>query len=383
MRIAILDYRLVPTNAIGNGNRRVIAGLKDHHDFTAFGLEIENPDPARVGWLRAPTPQRPLFLLFVAYHVWAALALWREQRRQGRRFDLVQSVESNTLLGDVLVVGFCHRAYLRDHWAATRPAGLRGVARWLDHVMHSLLEPLAFRRARLLVVPSSGLERELLQTYGRLVQGKTVIIPFAVDGERMRRPADFERDAKRASLGAGPDDLLMVFTALGHFERKGLPLLLEGMASVAAPNLKLVVVGGQPGTVQEYEKRAAALGLSGQVTFVGHQQDVRPFLWAADLFAFPSSYETFSLVTFEAAAAGLPLLVSQLHGVEDMLRDGENGWLVQRDAAGIAARIRLALQDPARLRAMGARAAECVGDYDEAHFVQRWAALYDDYAKRR
>lgn len=382
MRIAILDYRLVPTNAIGNGNRRVIAGLKNSQDFTAFGLEFENPDPERVRWVHMPVPGRPLFLLFIAYHLWAPIALWRQQRRQGARFDLVQSVESNTLLGDVLVVGFCHRAYLRDHWAATRPAGLRGLARWLDHVLHSLLEPLAYRRARLLVVPSTGLERELLGTYGEIVRGKTVVIPNALDAARMKRPAGFDRDAQRASLGAGKDDLMMVFVALGHFERKGLPLLLEAMSKAAAPNLKLVVVGGQPGTVQEYEGRAGALGLGAQVRFVGAQRDVRPYLWSADLFAFPSAYETFSLVCFEAAAAGLPLLVSRLHGVEDLLVDGQNGWQVARDADDIAAKIRVALENPARLREMGARGVERVAGYDLDNWVSRWAALYEGYAKR-
>lgn len=378
LRIAIFDYRLVPTNAIGNASRRVVKGLRDRYSFTVFGLEFENPEPQPVRWVPAPVPRRPLFVLFIAYSLWAYFALWREQRRQGFRFDIVQSMESNTLIGDILGIGFCHRAYLRDHWATSRPTGLRGLARWLDHALHSLTEPMAYRRAHTLVVPASGVERELLSTYGDLVQGKIVVIPYAVDVLKMVRPAEYDRAAQRASLNVAPDDLLMVFTALGHFERKGLPLLLEAMAFVNNPRLKLVVVGGLPGLVALYKGRAAALGLASQVIFAGHQRDIRPFIWSADLFAFPSAYETFSLASFEAAAAGVPLLVTRLHGVEDLLVDGENGWLVTRDASDIAAKIKLALADPLRLKAMGLEAAERASGYDEARSVSGWAALYEN-----
>ena len=72
------------------------------------------------------------------------------------------------------------------------------------------------------------------------------------------------------------------------------------------------------------------------------QSDVRPYLWSSDVFVFPSLYETFSLVTYEAAASGLPIVVSQLYGVEDLLRDGDNGFLIEttccRGERGPAAR---------------------------------------------
>src|SRR5919108_685447 len=89
-------------------------------------------------------------------------------------------------------------------------------------------------------------------------------------------------------VGLHDEDVVVVFTALGHFERKGLPLLLEAMQRLADPRFKLVVVGGQPSLVKAYRSSAATMGLDGAVRFVGMQDDVRPFLWAGDLFALPS-----------------------------------------------------------------------------------------------
>jgi glycosyltransferase involved in cell wall biosynthesis len=376
MHIALFDYQTVRTNAIGNCNWLIINGLKDEHDFTVFTLNFENPNPYRVRFVRVPVPARPLFLLFAAYHVVAPLLLW-QKRREGKHYDLVKTIESNLMLGGSIVYAhFCHRAYLDEHWQDTRPPGLRGWARWLDHALHALLESRALRRAGHIIVPSRGLERELKHLYPKAVEGKIQVIPNPINTERMRRPADYNRDAGRVELGFGDDELVMVFVAAGHFERKGLPLLLEAMRQVSNPHVRLVVVGGQPGVLQSYTERARALGLANQVKFVGFQNDIRPYLWAADLFTLPSYYEVFPLVALEAAAAGLPLLVTPLNGVEEILIEGQNGWCAERNAPALAERIQHALDHRDQLQTMGQQAVESVKDYSEHKFVENWRAFY-------
>ena len=103
------------------------------------------------------------------------------------------------------------------------------------------------------------------------------------------------------------------------------------MRAVGRDDLKLVVVGGQKHLIDLYRRRVDALELSKRVTFVGMQHDVRPWLWAADVFVFPSAYETFSLVSFQAAAAGLPLIVTHLYGVEEFAKDGRNSVVVEKN----------------------------------------------------
>ena len=381
--IAVFDYRVIRNNPIGGCHLRLLESLCREHEFTVFAVEFDNPCPVRIRWVRIPAPTRPLALLFVVYHLLAPLWYWVYRLRSGTQFDLMQVVESNLAFGDLAYSHFCHRAFLKRHWRASGIGGTRGWLRWLDHFLHALLEPATYRRVRHVVVPSRGLATELATEYPA-ASGKLDVLPNPVDIQRMQVPVTFDRDRCRRELGIGPHDLALVFVALGHFERKGLPLLLEALVGLPEARLKLIVVGGESDLVTQYRNRATTLGLRGKVVFVGMQSEVRPYLWAADALAFPSLYETFSLVTYEAAAAGLPLLVPRLHGVEELVRDGVNGIVVERSAQGIRqGLIRfLALSAEAR-RAMGQAAQRDVARYDTATFVASWRRLYASLTRRR
>lgn len=377
MRIAILDYFVIPNNAIGNCDRQIANGLCSEYDFTVFAVDFDNPNPERIKFVRVPAIRRPLFLLFVTYHLLVPVIFWWHCLRNRIRFDIVQSIESNSLLGGLVYAHFCHSAYLKTHWAATQPSGLRGAARWLDHKLHALLEPIVYRRGRKVVVPSHGLSRELTGHYGALVGHKTTVIANPIDVRRMQdKPVDFNRDVFRASLGLKPGDLGVIFIALGHFERKGLPLLMEAVKLTNDQRVRLILIGGTPATLEEYKQRASSLGITEQIHFAGMQKDVRPFLWASDIFSLPSSYEVFPLVSLEAAAAGVPLLVSPLNGVEEFIQDGVNGWQVPRDPKALADKLKSALEAPQQLETMGKKAAESALTYDLPNFLSRWREFY-------
>jgi glycosyltransferase involved in cell wall biosynthesis len=374
MRIAVFDYRVVRTNPVGSCHRALLDGLCGEHDFTVFAADFDNPRPGRIGWVRVPVPSRPQALLFVAYHLVAPLCYLLHRLRRGGRHDLVQMVESNLSFGDLSYVHFCHGGFLRGQ-GVQRSTG-RAWLRWLDHRLHATVEPWVFRRVRRIVVPSEELAGELRREYPTTV-AKTSVIPNGIDRDALDRPAGFDRQAWRDSLGLHDQDVMVVFTALGHFERKGLPLLLEAVQRLADARFKLVVVGGQPGLVRAYRASAAAMGLDGAVRFVGMQDDVRPFLWAGDLFALPSAYEALPLAALEAAAAGLPLLVSELPGLRDLVADGRSGYVVDRTAAGIAAGLRgFGQLTEERRRAMGRSARAATRPYGLDVFIAGWARLY-------
>jgi glycosyltransferase involved in cell wall biosynthesis len=376
MRIAVFDYKVVPTNPIGSCHLRMLQGLCREHEFTVFAVEFENPCPERIRFVRVPVPTRPLALLFVAYHLAAPLAYLWYRLRTGAHFDLVQMVESNLSFGDVSYAHFCHLAYLRRHWRNAGAKGLRGWLRWLDHWLHALVEPWTYRRVRRIVVPSQGLKRELEETYP-FTRGKITVIHNPVDVERMRPPADFDREAFRTEHGVKPGETVLVFVALGHFERKGLPLVLQALVALRDRPLRLWVVGGEPDLIRSWQKRAEEMGIGDKVHFWGMQRDVRPFLWGADVFVFPSTYETFSFVSFQAAAAGLPLVVTPLYGVEEFMRDGETGFVVERSVKGVAEGLRRFISlSPESRRRMGEHAREAVASYGVEPFVEAWRGFY-------
>lgn len=380
MRIAVFDYRVVGTNPSGSCHRALLDGLCRDHDFTVYAAEFDNPCPERITWVRVPVPRRPQALLFVSYHLAAPLRYLFEHARGRGGYDLIQMIESNLSFGDLSYVHFCHGAFLRR--SAPRRSTVRAWLRWLDHRLHAAVEPWTFRRVRRIVVPSEGLAQELGQEYP-VSAGKVSIIPNAVEMRRMQPPADFDRHAWRSSLGLHDADIAVVFTALGHFERKGLPTLLQALRQVD-DRFKLLVIGGQPSLVRAYQSDAARMNLDGKVTFVGMRDDVRPYLWSSDLFALPSTYEAFPLAALEAAAAGLPLLATKLHGLTDLLLDGGNGFVLEPTQASVAAGLqRFGRLDQEERRAMGQSARTAAEAYGVDAFVDSWRKLYAGLAAER
>jgi glycosyltransferase involved in cell wall biosynthesis len=376
LRIAVFDFKITHNNPIGSCHLALLRSLAAEHDFTVFAVEFENPCPEKIQFVRVPSPKRPLALLFVVYHFMAPLCYLFYRLRGGAKFDLVQALESNLSFGDLLYSHFCHRMYLKHHWSKSGAKGLRGWFRWLDHKLHAWMESFTYPRAKHVVVPSRGLARELKAEFP-YIENKLTVLPNPISLQRLQMPAEFDRSAFRHSLGIEEQDVVALFVALGQFERKGLPLLLQALATAGMEQVKLVVVGGEADLIARFGGQALRDQLGNRVKFVGMQSDVRPYLWSSDVFVFPSLYETFSLVTYEAAASGLPIVVSQLYGVEDLLRDGDNGFLIETTVAGVREGLeRILALSPADRQAMGQRARVAASGSSEEHFVEAWRAFY-------
>jgi glycosyltransferase involved in cell wall biosynthesis len=209
------------------------------------------------------------------------------------------------------------------------------------------------------------------------IGGSVRVIPNVVDLDYFRRPTGFAREPVRERLCTGRGQTAFVFVALGHFERKGLPLLLEAASAPDLDGIRLWVVGGAPGPVASFRRSALKRGIEGRVAFVGRTEDVRPFLWSADAFIAPSHYEAFSLGLLEAAAAGLPLLATRISGSEELVQDGVNGIHMDRSRDGVRAAILRFLSLDAHARdAMSSAARASVEPLTPERFASAWRNLY-------
>ena len=375
MNIAIFDYLVRQDNPAGSCHRTLVAALADEHEFTLFATQLDNPRPGKVAWVSVPSIRRPLAALFLTFHISAFLRYLFAWHRKGR-YGIIQSVESNFWFGDIIYSHFCHRWFLKHRWSLCRPSGLRGMMRWLDHALHAALEPSTFRRARWIIAPSAGLANELRQEYP-FTSSKIRVIPNPVELSSFRRPHSFDRSAFRAEWGFCEDDKVIVFVALGHYERKGLPLLFEALAAERGKKWKLLVVGGTPSLVNSYIQKAQSLGLAQSIRLVGHQHDVRPFLWASDLFALPSFYEVFPLGVLQASAAGCPLLITPMNGADEFLADGVSCLKIEPRVTSIIAGLRryesLSLSERTKLAEVASGAVQI---YGVDKFVSAWRDFY-------
>jgi glycosyltransferase involved in cell wall biosynthesis len=380
VRIALFDQVVGPQSPAGSRDQRIIEELAGEHEFTIFSsaLSLEGGNGARVVHVAVPPVRGPALLSFLAYFVGAGIAYAR-QRMRGRRFDLLHVTDCAFPVGDVFYAHFCHRVYLRDVWPRVRGAvSARTVHNWVNLRIRTAFEAALVRRAGAIVVPSEGLKREMSRAFPSTEQ-KITVIRNTVDVDRFSRPAGFDARPTREMMDTGDEHTAFVFVALGHFERKGLPLLLDALSSdqhdLAAA--RLWVVGGEPARVAEYRRRAEDLGVADQVSFAGKTEDVRRFLWSADAFVSPSRYEAFSLVLLEAAGAGLPLLVSRVSGSDELLVDGVNGIELELAADGVAAALaRFLALDEGERSAMRRAASASVEPLRPERFDAAWRALY-------
>jgi glycosyltransferase involved in cell wall biosynthesis len=360
--VSIFDQNIVRTSPAGSCVLRIAEELAGAYALRLFSNRAEIAEGKGVHKTKVPLPPGPVVLRSVLFTVFCSFAYWLTPGR--RSFTI--STEGTFPFCDLCYAHFCHRVFLREHRAAIGGGPLRRMARTLNHVWASFTERLAFRSARIIVAPSEGLARELMRAYPKAASGKIRVIPNPVD----LAPLDPGGTPGRGPVG---ETLRLSFCALGNFERKGLRLILEALARIPHVDAQLTVIGGTPGEISDYERLAVGIN----VRFVGFQTDVRPYLLASDAFLFPSAYEVFPLVCLQAAAAGLPLLVTRLYGVEEFMRDGETGWVVERTAESIAAAIVQAAADRPRLRAMGLAARKRVEPYGEAEFRRRWRSLIE------
>lgn len=137
---------------------------------------------------------------------------------------------------------------------------------------------------------------------------------------------------QRARLGFADEDTVFVF--VGRIVNdKGMTELAHAMQRLPSP-VKLILVGPKesqldalPDDVQHY------FDTSDRVLAVGFQADVRPYLSAADALVFPSYREGFPNVVMQAGAMGLPSIVTDIMGSNEIIRHEENGLIVPpRDA---------------------------------------------------
>lgn len=188
--------------------------------------------------------------------------------------------------------------------------------------------------------------------------------------------------ALRASLGAGDGDMLYGF--VGRFSAQKAPeRLIESFAIVARmlPQARLALVGS--GELDAMiRSRVESLGLSERVRFapdIPGTIAVQGF----DVLVMPSRYEAMSYVMLEAAAAGKPMILSDVGGAGTVLEHGVNGMLVANsDELQSLTEAMLTLGDPARLSAMTEEARRRQGRFSLETMIDETVSVYRELTPR-
>jgi glycosyltransferase involved in cell wall biosynthesis/GT2 family glycosyltransferase len=343
------------------GMERVFAELIRHEheavDFVVVAGRLSEDLRRLVKWHRVRVPQRPFPLKFASFFLFAP---WVMRRVRADVVETMGAIIPNRI--DVASVHFCHAGFVH----ATRrfvPPGtppLRRLNTGMARVLAIAAERWCYRdsRARVLATVSHGMTKEIAAQYPSL---PIILTPNGVDLGRFH-PDEAARRDLREQERVGANEAVAVFVG-GDWERKGLDLAIEGLAHASrrGVNLRLWIVG--KGNRRRHEQIARRNGVLSRVKFFGRRRDTERFYAAADMFVLPTLYESFSLVAFEAAASGLPVVATNVNGIEELLGDDQAGIVVERTPQAVAAAVERLARDPDERARLGAEARRRASKY--------------------
>lgn len=198
------------------------------------------------------------------------------------------------------------------------------------------------------------------------------------------------RSLVRSELGFSNNDFIFVF--IGRLVNdKGLGELADAIRKLENENLeiKLLLIGEIDGEDDALAKdKLNYLMQSKNVKYIGVQSDIRPYLMASDVLVFPSYREGFPNVPLEAGALGLPAIVTNINGSNEIIEDGVNGKIIQAPLDNNGMRVnditnelytimKWFFHHPEEVKRMGENARPIICERYEQHNV--WKALLEYY----
>lgn len=162
--------------------------------------------------------------------------------------------------------------------------------------------------------------------------------------------------------------------------RKGHEYLIRAMEIVTKniPQVKLFIAG-EGNLRSRLLKIIKKLKLEEKVTLLGKRSDIPQLLASSDLFILPSLNEAFGLVLLEAMCASLPIIATKAGGVPDIIKNNENGVLVEpKDVKSLAYAIIRILKNKELSDKLKNRAHRSIGKFDIKHMVQKIENIYNE-----
>jgi len=263
-----------------------------------------------------------------------------------------------------------------------------GCQWWLrESRANRLMEPLGIRLIR---------RADTVQVVSRTIQGRLVargmdpsrawnIMTGAGIDTMLFREADGA--ALRARLLGGDHRALVLF--MGRLvKQKDLPTLLQAASLVSRQRPEtLFLLVGDGEERGRLEALRVGLGLESNLSLLGGVgPDESPRYFAAcDIFVMSSLYEGKARALVEAACAGKPIVTTDVSGADEVVAEGETGYLVPvRDPAALADRILRLLADPGKAAAMGRLGQQInIERYDRGNNLQQMVRMWEATAHAR
>lgn len=287
----------------------VYSGTRAMSDFCHEIKSVANLNVIRVDMYRSPCPSDVITLIKL-----------RNIIKNYGPFDVIHGHSSKAgALARLAAIGMSGVSVYTPHAFRTLDPSLSTVS----YKLYSIVERLLSGLGDGIILVSEGEKRHAIQI--GLPENKLYVIENGMTQQELGSREDIR---KRFCITG--DEFCVGF--VGRFVPQKAPdLLIRSFALIAHkyPKVKLLMLGNGPLQADLYSL-ADQLNINHQTQWLENENGAE-FMPALDVFVMPSLYEAFPYVLLEAANAGLPIIATPVGGVDEMLLDKINGFLVEHD----------------------------------------------------
>ena len=189
--------------------------------------------------------------------------------------------------------------------------------------------------------------------------------------------ATCDRTEVRRQIGI-PEEAIMLLSVGELNDNKNHQVIIKALSCLSEMEHLHYVVAGSGPNEEKLKEQAQALGLSDRVHILGYRTDIPQLNQIADIFCFPSLREGLGLAALEAMASGVPIITSNVHGINDYSKTGVTGYqCAPDDVQGFADAIRTMSINHDMRKKMGNDVRSLVRKYDQKAVLEKMKQIYD------
>jgi glycosyltransferase involved in cell wall biosynthesis len=228
-----------------------------------------------------------------------------------------------------------------------------------------------YEKANEVWIPQASVE-ETLREYG--YKGKVEVVANGNDFDSDKPVLPIKKQA-RHELRIPTD--LPVFLFVGQLIwEKNIRMIVESLTLIKEWDFKMYFVGSGYAS-DDLKQLVAEAGLTDKVEFVGtiaDREKLKQYYAAADLFLFPSTYDTWAIVIHEAAALQTPSLLVNESTISTTITNNVDGFLSENTAESLAKRLRELITNPELIKSAGLCASKTIN--------RSWESVTDEVLDR-
>lgn len=165
-------------------------------------------------------------------------------------------------------------------------------------------------------------------------------------------------------------------------KRKGFKYAIKAFAKLQKKyaNISMTIAGGEGDAMVELKDQVTKLKLENKIKFSGaYLKEESPQIYnQADVFVMPSFNEGMSNNLLEALATGLPVLMTPTGGAEELIKDGENGYLIKmKDVDSIIEKLKILIDNSQKCKEMGLASRRMAEKLSWKNVADKYVELYE------